>query len=66
MYRGEVPASQAVADRLIRAGNVGMVGMLVRSFAAGAGPDDRNLVLWTWGDRFPSRVAVIDDEQRLP
>ncbi len=63
MYRGEVPASQAVADRLIRAG---YVGMLVRSFAAGAGPDDRNLVLWTWGDRFPSRVAVIDDEQRLP
>ena len=63
MYRGEVPASQALADRLIRAG---YVGMLVRSFAAGTGPDDRNLVLWTWGDRLPNRVAVIDDEQRLP
>ena len=63
MYRGGVPASQALADRLIGAG---YVGMLVRSFAAGAGQDDRNLVLWTWGDRLPSRVAVIDDERRLP
>ena len=63
MYRGGVPASQALADRLIGAG---YVGMLVRSFAAGAGQDDRNLVLRTWGDRLPSRVGVIDDERRLP
>ncbi|MDE0220272.1 MAG: hypothetical protein OXJ90_13485 [Spirochaetaceae bacterium] len=63
MYRGEVPASQALANRLIRDG---YVGMLVRSFAAGAGPDDRNLVLRTWGDGLPSRVALIGDEQRLP
>ena len=63
MYRGEVPASQALAERLIRAG---YVGMLVRSFAAGAGTDDRSLVLWRWGGRLPSRVAVIDDERRLP
>ena len=62
MYRGEIPASQALADRLIRAGHA---GMLVRSFAAGAGPDDLNLVFWTWGDRLPSRVAVSDDERRL-
>lgn len=63
MYRGEVPASHALANRLIRDG---YVGMLVRSFAAGAGLDDRNLVLRTWGDRLPSRVALIGDEQRLP
>ena len=62
MYRGEIPPTQALADRLIRAG---YVGMLVRSFAAGAGPNDLNLVFWTWGARPPSRVAVIDDERRL-
>ena len=63
MASRRIAASQALADGLIRAR---YVGMLVRSFAAGAGPDDRNLVLCTWGDQLPSRVAVIDDEQRLP
>ena len=63
MYRGAVPACQALADRLIAAG---YAGMQVRSFAAGAGPDDVNLVFWRWGDRLPSRVVVIDDQGRLP
>ena len=62
MLEGRVPASQALADRLIEAG---YVGMLVRSFAAGTGVDEFNLVLWSWGNRRPSRVTLIDDEGRL-
>lgn len=62
MCAGIVPVSQALADRLITAG---YVGMRVPSFAPGAGPDDVNLVLWRWSDRRPSRVALIDDEGRL-
>ena len=63
MYRGALPPSQALADRLIAAG---YAGIQVRSFAAGAGSDDVNLVFWRWGDRLPCRVAVIDDQGRLP
>ncbi len=62
MLEGRVPASQRLADRLIEAG---YVGMLVRSFAAGPGIDELNLVLWRWGDDRPSRVTLIDDEGRL-
>ena len=62
MLAGAVPASQALADRLIAAG---FVGMRVRSFAAGAGVDDINLVVWRWGADLPARVALIDDEDRL-
>ena len=62
MHGGSVPASQALADRLITAG---YVGMRVRSFAPGSDAEDLNLVLWHWGDRMPSRVVSIDDEGRL-
>ena len=62
MHRGSVPASQALADRLIAAG---YVGMRVWSFAPGRDAQDLNLVLWHWGDRMPSRVVLIDDEGRL-
>ena len=62
MHGGSVPASQALADRLITAG---YVGMRVRSFAPGSDAQDLNLVLWHWGDRMPSRVVLIDDEGRL-
>ena len=62
MHGGSVPASQALADRLIAAG---YTGMRVRSFAPGSGAQDLNLVLWHWGDRMPSRVVLIDDEGRL-
>ena len=59
---GSVPASQALADRLIA---TGYAGLRVRSFAAGTGIGDLNLVLWTWGDDRPVRVVLIDDEGRL-
>lgn len=62
MNEGAIPASQALADRLIAAGHA---GMLVPSFRRGAGPGDRNLVFWKWGDVLPSRIRVVDDEGRL-
>ena len=62
MNAGAVPASQALAEHLVKAG---YVGMLVRSFAAGSGSDDINLVLWNRGRGYPSRVILIDDEGRL-
>jgi len=54
--------TQSYARRLLAGG---YHGLLVRSFAAGAGPDDLNLVLWVWGDTAPSRLSLIDDEDRL-
>ena len=63
MLAGGMPASQALGDRLIAAG---YAAMRVRSFAAGAGPDDLNLVLWRWGVDRPVRVLLVDDEGRLP
>ncbi len=56
------PASQALADRVIAAG---YVGMRVRSFAVGTGADDLNLVMWRWSSDRPARIALIDDEGRL-
>lgn len=50
-------ARQAMAD--------GYHALLVRSFAAGAGDDDFNLVLWQWTDVAPSKLILIDDEHRL-
>jgi len=54
--------TQAFARRLIASGHH---GLMVHSFAPGAGADDLNLVLWTWGDAAPSRLVLIDDEGRL-
>ena len=62
MLNGAAPASHNLADRLIAAE---YAGMRVRSFARNAGPDDVNLVFWRWGDRRPSRITLIDVEERL-
>ena len=62
MLAGGLPASQVLADRLIAAG---YVGVRVRSFAAGAGVDDLNLVMWRWGPERPARLVLIDDEGRF-
>jgi RES domain-containing protein len=66
-WRDEVKAcgqarTQGFARRLIAAG---YQGLLVKSFAPGATGDDLNLVLWKWGDTAPSRLVLIDDEERL-
>ena len=62
MFSGRMPASQALADRLMAAG---LVGMRFGSYALGAGENDVNLVLWRWGDELPSRLALIDEDNRL-
>jgi RES domain-containing protein len=54
--------TQAFARRLIAAG---YNGLLVRSFAPGSSVDDLNLVLWRWGEHAPSRLVLVDDENRL-
>jgi RES domain-containing protein len=63
MLDGEVPASHQLADRLIAKGYAGMV---VRSFATGAGPEDMNLVLWKWTKRRPHKITLFDPDHRLP
>ncbi len=54
--------TQAFARRLIVAG---YAALLVPSFARGAAPTDLNLALWRWGDAAPTRLVLIDDENRL-
>ncbi|WAP66853.1 RES family NAD+ phosphorylase [Jiella pelagia] len=54
--------TQRFARDLIGAG---YNGLLVRSFAKGAGPGDMNLVLWRWGKGTSSLLELIDDEDRL-
>jgi RES domain-containing protein len=58
---GEAP-TQSLARRLI---GLGHAGLMVRSFARGADPASRNLVLWTWGPDLPARLVLNDDEGRL-
>lgn len=60
---GRIPASWSLAEQL-RA--QGVSGLLIPSFATGAGPAMRNLVLWTWSDRLPHMVRVFDPANRLP
>ena len=62
MLAGAIPASHALADRLIAAG---YAAMRVRSFAVGASTGDVNLVVWVWSAQRPHRVVLIDDEGRL-
>jgi len=40
--------------------------VLVPSFTPGADSATVNLVLWTWSERPPHAVTVIDDQQHLP
>jgi RES domain-containing protein len=60
---GRTPASWDVSTRLI--GN-GAAGILVPSFARGAGAGMSNLVLWHWGPSRPHLVQVHDPSGRLP
>lgn len=62
-WRNVTPApTQSFAALLVAQG---FAGMIVPSYAKGATPDARNLVLWVWGDAPPTLLRVIDDEGRL-
>jgi RES domain-containing protein len=60
---GIEPASWRIARQLIAKGST---GILVPSFARGAGINMHNLVLWKWGPELPYRVNVHDPTGRLP
>lgn len=60
---GRRPESWDIHDRLVAAG---AAGILTPSFANGARAGENNLVLWTWSDRPPHSVRVIDPAGRLP
>lgn len=57
------PPTWRLADALIAQGTAGVI---VPSFAPGAGGEDRNLVLWDWGAARPHSVEVHDPSGRLP
>lgn len=63
LLAGREPESWPVVRRLLATGHA---GALVPSFAHGATPDDRNLVLWRWGPGLPHKVAVHDPAGKLP
>ncbi len=63
MLDGQEPAQHRFVRTLRAAGHVGVV---VPSFAHGAGAGDANLVLWEWADTGGSTVTVVDDDRRLP
>lgn len=53
---------QILADHLIAQGHA---GIMVQSFADGARVGDFNVVLWKWGDDLPTKVRLIDDNDRI-
>jgi RES domain-containing protein len=57
------PPTWTLADRLI---SLGVAGIIVRSFAPGSGPDNLNLIFWSWSEKKPHRITAIDDQGRLP
>jgi RES domain-containing protein len=59
--RGE-SSTQKFAGRLIAEG---YAALLVRSFARGASPKALNLVLWRWSAAPPTKLVLIDDNNRL-
>lgn len=61
--RGITPATWLLARRLIAGGTAGII---VPSFAKGAGAADINVVFWDWAPDPPHQVRVVDDHDRLP
>ena len=59
---GQPVPTWALADEIVRNG---FAGLIIPSFAVGADPTDKNLILWRWGDQLPTKVTVFDPEQRL-
>ena len=61
MLNGQSVPTQDFATRLIADG---FAGLLIRSYAKGAGINDLNIVLWRWTGAGQT-LTVIDDENRL-
>lgn len=61
LSEGRVPASWNIHQRL----HGRAAGLLVPSFAANAGPEMTNLVLWDWAETRPHKVTVFDPDHRL-
>jgi RES domain-containing protein len=59
----ETPPSWALGDRLIAAGQAGIIAP---SFAPGPSPAHLNAIFWRWSPDPPYQVKVIDDAGRLP
>lgn len=57
------PRCWDVAEQLI---DGGAAGIIVPSFAPGAGEANKNLVLWRWGDVHPHKVEAFDPSNSLP
>ena len=65
-WRDQMRAGEAKTQVFARALIArGYNGLLVRSYAPGATGHDLNIVLWRWGGASPSRLTLIDDENRL-
>lgn len=62
-WRGQLPPSWALADRLIAEG---IAGVFYPSLVRNAPAEGKNLVFWDWADQPPHQVIVIDDFNRLP
>ena len=61
--RDAKPPSWTIAEMLLRNG---AAGVLVPSYAPGAGPLEKNLVLWDWSAMPPHKVTGFDPSGRLP
>lgn len=62
LRRREFPPSQVLAGLLV---DSGYTGLLVPSYAPGASPGSRNLVLFRWSRSRPDLLRLIDDEHCL-
>lgn len=62
MASGNLSAAQSLAGTLAAEG---YTALRAPSFARGSRPVDHNLILLAWGPDLPSRVTLIDDEDRL-
>jgi RES domain-containing protein len=60
---GKAVPSWILAERLRGSG---AAGLIVASFAVGAGANAKNLVLWRWGEQPPHAVRVFNPDRRLP
>ncbi|KJG37780.1 hypothetical protein UA32_12570 [Photobacterium angustum] len=61
--KNETPPSWTLAKTLI---DLGVNGVVVRSYASAATIEMKNLVFWSWSKSPPTMVKVIDDFDRLP